>query len=181
MQLLLDDLNALTDEAVHEIRTTSYLLHPPLLDETGIASAVQWFVEGFSKRSGIQVRCEIAETIQRPPRNHELVLFRVLQESLTNVHRHSGATAATVRLNASAEHVVLEIADNGIGIPEESIKRFHESGHGTGVGLVGMRERVHELGGRLDIQSTPTGTTVSVALPFAMQRTQDVSLETSAA
>jgi signal transduction histidine kinase len=180
MHRLLDDLNALTDEAVQEIRTTSYLLHPPLLDEAGIASAVQWFVEGFSKRSGIQVHCEIAENLHRPPRNHELVLFRVLQESLTNVHRHSGASATTVRLNVSADNFILEIADNGTGIPEDCIKRFHEAGHGTGVGLVGMRERVHELGGRLDIQSNPAGTTVSVALPATALKTQLASLVTSA-
>lgn len=181
MHRLLDDLDALTDEALQEIRTTSYLLHPPLLDEAGIASAVQWFVEGFSKRSGIQVGCEIAENLQRPPRNHELVLFRVLQESLTNVHRHSGASTTTVRLNVSANHFVLEIADNGTGIPEQCIKRFHEAGHGTGVGLVGMRERVKELGGRLDIQSNPAGTTVSVALPAAMPKSHPASLGTSAA
>jgi signal transduction histidine kinase len=181
MHRLLDDLNALTDEAVQEIRTTSYLLHPPLLDEAGIASAVQWFVEGFSKRSGIQVHCEIAENVQRPPRNHELVLFRVLQESLTNVHRHSGASATTVRLNVTADHFILEIADDGTGIPEECMKRFHEDGHGTGVGLVGMRERVHELGGRLDIQSSPTGTTVSAALPATTPKTHLASLGSSAA
>jgi signal transduction histidine kinase len=182
MHRLLDDLNALTDEAVQEIRTTSYLLHPPLLDEAGIASAVQWFVEGFSRRSGIQVHCEIAETLQRPPRNHELVLFRVLQESLTNVHRHSGASTTSVRLNVSRDQFVLEVADNGTGIPEECMKRFHEAGHGTGVGLVGMRERVHELGGRLGIQSNSAGTTVSVALPaVTMPKTQPASLGTSAA
>jgi signal transduction histidine kinase len=181
MLRLLDDLNAFTDEALQEIRTTSYLLHPPLLDEAGIASAVQWFVEGFSRRSGIQVRCEIAESLQRPPRNYELVLFRVLQESLTNVHRHSGASATTVRLNVSADHFVLEIADNGTGIPEECIKRFHEAGQGTGVGLVGMRERVNELGGHLEIQSNPAGTTVSVALPAAAPKTQLASLGSSAA
>jgi signal transduction histidine kinase len=181
MQRLLDDLNALTDQAVQEIRTTSYLLHPPLLDEAGIASAVQWFVEGFSKRSGIQVNCEIAENLQRPPRNHELVLFRVLQESLTNVHRHSGASAATVRLNLAAAHFALEIADNGTGIPEDSLKRFHEDGHGTGVGLVGMRERVNELNGWFDIRSGPTGTSVSVSLPASRPESLAASLPMSAA
>jgi two-component system NarL family sensor kinase len=181
MHRLLDDLNALTDEAVQEIRTTSYLLHPPLLDEAGIASAMQWFVDGFSKRSGIQVHCEIAQNLQRPPRNHELVLFRVLQESLTNVHRHSGASATTVRLNVSAAHFVLEITDNGTGISEECIKRFHEDGHGTGVGLVGMRERVNELNGWLDIRSGPTGTTVSVSLPASRPESHAVSLPMSAA
>lgn len=181
MLRLLDDLNAFTDEAVQEIRTTSYLLHPPLLDEAGIASAVQWFVEGFSKRSGIQVRCEIAESLQRPPRNQELVLFRVLQESLTNIHRHSGASAATVRLKLSAEHFLLEIADNGAGIPEECMKRFREAGHGTGVGLVGMRERVNELGGLLEIQSCPEGTTVTVSLPAVTMKSTAVGHSTSVA
>jgi signal transduction histidine kinase len=181
MQRLLDDLNALTDQAVQEIRTTSYLLHPPLLDEAGIASAVQWFVEGFSKRSGIQVNCEIAENLQRPPRNHELVLFRVLQESLTNVHRHSGASAATVRLNLAAAHFALEIADNGTGIPDDSLRRFHEDGHGTGVGLVGMRERVNELNGWFDIRSGPTGTSVSVSLPASRPESLAASLPMSAA
>jgi signal transduction histidine kinase len=165
--LLLDDLNALTDEAVQEIRTTSYLLHPPLLDEAGISSAVRWFVEGFAKRSGIQVQCEIAENLKRPPRNHELVLFRVLQESLTNVHRHSEASAATVRLNFSADNFVLEIADNGVGISEESLKRFRELASGTDVGLIGMRERVQELNGQLNVQSCTSGTTVTVTLPLS--------------
>ena len=94
---LLDDLNALTDEALQEIRTTSYLLHPPLLDECGFASAARWFVEGFTKRSGIAVQCEIFDPMERIPQDLELVLFRILQEALTNVHRHSGATMGKSR------------------------------------------------------------------------------------
>jgi signal transduction histidine kinase len=172
--LLLDDLNALTDEAVQEIRTTSYLLHPPLLDEAGISSAVRWFVEGFAKRSGIQVQCEIAENLKRPPRNHELVLFRVLQESLTNVHRHSKASAATVRLNFSADNFVLEIADNGIGISEDSLERFRQSASGAGVGLIGMRERVQELNGQLNVQSCTSGTTVTVTLPLTTNESESL-------
>src|SRR5262249_33997773 len=97
-QRLIDDLNSLVDEALREVRTTSYLLHPPLLDEAGIASAARWFVEGFSRRSGIEVRCEIPDKMERPSRLCELVLFRVLQESLTNVHRHSEASVAAIRL-----------------------------------------------------------------------------------
>ena len=179
--LLLDDLNALTDEAVQEIRTTSYLLHPPLLDEAGIASAVRWFVEGFAKRSGIQVQCEIGDNLGRPPRNYELVLFRVLQESLTNVHRHSKASAATVRLKLQANYFTLEIMDNGAGIPEERIKRFREAAGGTGVGIAGMRERVQELDGKMDIQSGPTGTIVSVTLPQKASGPAKSRLGTSAA
>jgi signal transduction histidine kinase len=161
---LVDDLNALADEALQEVRTTSYLLHPPLLDEAGIASAARWFVEGFAHRSGIQVDCDIPEQMERPPRDCELVLFRVLQESLTNVHRHSGASSARVRLRRDTGQLKLEVGDNGKGIPEERLRRFNTSA-GTGVGITGMRERVRELGGRLEIRSVKTGTTISVALP----------------
>jgi signal transduction histidine kinase len=159
-----DDLDALADEALQEVRTTSYLLHPPLLDEAGIASAARWFVEGFARRSGIHVDCDISEKMGRPSKDCELVLFRVLQESLTNVHRHSGASAAIVRLTCDTDQLQLEVCDNGKGIPEERLRRFNTS-VGTGVGITGMRERVRELGGRLEIRSVKTGTTISVALP----------------
>ncbi|MGD1076877.1 MAG: sensor histidine kinase [Candidatus Sulfotelmatobacter sp.] len=167
---LVDDLNALTDEALQEVRTTSYLLHPPLLDEAGIASAARWFVEGFALRSGIQVDCDIPEKMERPPRDCELVLFRVLQESLTNVHRHSGASAASVRLKRDTDQLELEVGDNGKGIPEERLRRFNASVGTAGVGITGMRERVRELGGRLEIRSIKTGTTISVALPTLKTR-----------
>lgn len=165
VERLVDDLNALADEALQEVRTTSYLLHPPLLDEAGIASAARWFVEGFARRSGIQVDCDIPEEMERPPRDCELVLFRVLQESLTNVHRHSGASAALVRLKRDADQFELEVGDNGKGIPEERLRRFNSSIGSSGVGITGMRERVQELGGRLEIRSVKNGTTISVALP----------------
>ncbi len=162
---LLDDLNALADEALQEVRTTSYLLHPPLLDEASIASAARWFVEGFSRRSGIPVQCDIPEKMERPPRDCELVLFRVLQESLTNVHRHSGASAATVRLSRDTDQLRLEVDDNGKGIPEDRLQCFNASLGSAGVGISGMRERVRELGGCLEIRSLKTGTTIRVALP----------------
>jgi signal transduction histidine kinase len=181
LQRLLADLNQLTDEAVRTIRTTSYLLHPPLLDEAGIASAAQWFVEGFAKRSGIRVQCEIPNKLVRPPRNHELVLFRVLQESLTNVHRHSRASAASVSLNIEGDHFLLEVTDNGAGIPEESLKRFREAAGEAGVGLVGMRERVHELAGRLEIQSSPGRTAIRVTLPAGAAKSRGAGQGTSAA
>jgi signal transduction histidine kinase len=162
---LVDDLNALTDEALQEVRTTSYLLHPPLLDEAGIASAARWFVEGFARRSGIQVECDIPERMERPPRDCELVLFRVLQESLTNVHRHSGASAASVRLKRNTDHLELEVGDNGQGIPEDHLRRFNAAVGSAGVGITGMRERVRELGGHLEIRSVKNGTTIRVDLP----------------
>ena len=161
---LLAELNHFADEALQEIRTTSYLLHPPLLDESGFASAARWFVEGFGKRSGIQAECNIPEDFDRPPRNCELVLFRVLQEALTNVHRHSEATSARVSLQADDGLLRLDVSDNGRGIPSHRLEQLNDAAS-SGVGIDGMKERLHELGGRLEIQSGTTGTTVSVMLP----------------
>ncbi len=178
---LVNELNALTTEALQEVRTTSYLLHPPLLDEAGIASAARWFVEGFAKRSGIQVHYDIPEQMERPPRDCELVLFRVLQESLTNVHRHSGATAANIILKVDTDKLRLEVDDNGCGISADRLQRFNASAGGAGVGIAGMRERVRELGGRLEIQSNQTGTIVSATLPVSRAMVPpEVSLNVSA-
>ncbi len=162
---LVDEINVLADGALQEIRTTSYLLHPPLLDEGGIALAAQWLVEGFAKRSGIQIQCDIPQDIQRPPRHCELVLFRVLQESLTNIHRHSGASAVSIHLKIEAHEIKLDISDNGNGIPEDRLKNLQVSGS-SGVGTAGMRERVRELGGCLEIRSGKAGTTVSAMIPL---------------
>lgn len=163
---LIDDLNALADEAIQEIRTTSYLLHPPLLDEAGFASAARWFVEGFAKRSSIQVQCQFPETAERLSKECELVLFRVLQESLTNIHRHSEASRADVALSWNAGQLRLEVHDNGHGIDEQRLRKFRET-HGTGVGIAGMRERVRQLGGTLEVHSDTSGTTVRATLPVA--------------
>jgi signal transduction histidine kinase len=161
---LLNELGMLVNEVLQEIRTASYLLHPPLLDEAGIACAARWYVEGFAKRSGIEVSCEIPETVERPSRLCELVLFRVLQESLTNVHRHSGASSVSILLARENGELKLEVRDNGGGIPEEHLKRA--GGHGKeGVGIAGMRERVRELGGKIEIRSDRAGTAVIVNLP----------------
>jgi len=161
---LLNDLNTLTDETLREVRTTSYLLHPPLLDEAGFASAARWFVDGFAKRSGIQVTCEIPQKLDRPPAECELVLFRVLQESLTNVHRHSGASVANIKLVHKVGQLTLEVGDNGAGIARERLLHLQTS-DGSGVGIAGMRERVRELGGVFEIQSSDGGTTVAVTVP----------------
>jgi signal transduction histidine kinase len=162
---LLNDLNALADEALQEIRTSSYLLHPPLLDEAGFASAAQWFAEGFTKRSGIQVHCDVSECAERLPQAIELALFRVLQESLTNIHRHSGATAAKIRFIRHGGKTELQITDNGRGLSAEQLKRFQESDGGAGgVGIAGMRERVRGLGGEMRVQSEGTGMTIMVTI-----------------
>lgn len=165
---LLNDLSSLTDVALQEIRTTSYLLHPPLLDEAGFASAARWFVDGFARRSGIQVSCTIPDELDRPPAHCELVLFRVLQESLTNVHRHSGASIASVVLVRDDGHLTLEVSDNGGGIPGERLSRIREAADHSGVGVAGMRERVREMGGEFEIRSDSAGTTVSVRVPLVV-------------
>lgn len=173
IQPLIDDLNALADEALQEVRTTSYLLHPPLLDEAGIAPAVRWFVEGFARRSGLQIECDIPQKMDRPSRDRELVLFRILQESLTNVHRHSQASAATVRLTRSGDHIEIEVRDNGKGIPEARLRRIDSSAAQTGVGITGMRERVLKLGGLFHIEALNPGTAVRAALPLHSEISAD--------
>lgn len=162
---LINDLNGFTDEALRQIRTTSYLLHPPLLDEAGIASAARWFVEGFAKRSGIQVRCDIPEKLENVSRNCEMALFRILQESLTNVHRHSQASTATVAFRMDDQCIRFEISDNGCGIPEDELEKIRATGGNGGVGIAGMSERARELGGQLKIDSDADGTKLSVILP----------------
>jgi len=153
------------DQAVQETRTISYLLHPPLLDELGFASAAEWFIAGFSKRSGIDVDLKIAKEVVRLPRPVELVLFRVLQEALGNVMRHAKTTRAEVSVTAPHQGVVLEVRDFGIGIPEETLETFNRTGGHVGVGLAGMRERVREQGGTFEVQSTGRGTLITVTMP----------------
>lgn len=177
---LLDEINTLADGALQEIRTTSYLLHPPLLDESGIALAAQWLVEGFAKRSGVRVHCDIPQDIRRPPRHCELVLFRVLQESLTNIHRHSGASAVSIDLKIEADEVKLVVSDNGRGISQERLQDLQVSGS-SGVGTAGMRERVRELGGCLEIRSGKTGTTVSATVPLSKAGADGAKVGVSAA
>jgi PAS domain S-box-containing protein len=152
-------------ECLSETRTISHLLHPPLLDEAGFASAARWYCEGFAERSGLQVKLDIPPDLERLDRDMETTLFRILQESLTNVHRHAGGTTVHIALQSDAEQVQLEISDNGIGIPEERIRRFSEDDSATGVGLAGMRERVRELGGAFVISSASPGTTIRVTIP----------------
>ena len=162
---VVSDIAALADQALQEIRTTSYLLHPPLLDEAGFTSAAHWFVDGFAKRSGIKVSLDLATDLERLPVAIETALFRVLQESLTNVHRHSGASEVEIHLHHQAETVLLEIRDFGHGIPTQLMNRLHEVGAEAGVGLAGMRERMNELNGKLEIESDGQGTSVRAIVP----------------
>jgi signal transduction histidine kinase len=163
---LLDDLNTLADQALKEIRTISYLLHPPMLDEVGFSSAAQWYVEGISKRSGIQISLDVSAA-PRLSNAAELALFRVLQESLTNVIRHSGSMTAEVRLCSDGKKAMLSIQDYGKGIPAENVDSFNQTGPGSGVGLGGMRQRIRDFGGELILKSSHEGTVIMATLPLA--------------
>jgi signal transduction histidine kinase len=162
---LISESMKLLDEAITETRTISHLLHPPLLDETGFASAARWYVEGFAARSGIPTRLDLPEDLGRLPEPIELALFRVLQESLTNVHRHSKSPKADVSLRVFKDEVVLRIRDYGKGIPPEVLERFRQNREHGGVGLAGMRERIHELGGEVEMNSDSHGTQILVKIP----------------
>jgi len=163
--LLSDCLNA-TQQCLTETRTISHLLHPPLLDEAGFDCAARWYVEGFAQRSGFEVELDLPPQLSRLDRDVETALFRVLQEALTNVHRHSGGSRVRILLQGDAEQVQLEITDNGRGIPQERLYRLRNDGSAAGVGLAGMRERVRELGGSLRVASAYPGTTVIATIPL---------------
>jgi PAS domain S-box-containing protein len=158
----------LSEDLSTEIRTLSYLLHPPLLDEAGLTSAVRWYVDGFSQRSKIKVDVEIPAELERLPRELELVIFRVVQESLTNIHRHSGSATAKVHLTQTESAVKFEISDQGKGISEE--KQQEMKAAKTGVGVRGMEERVRQFDGTLEIVSDGSGTTVVGVLPVKLMR-----------
>jgi two-component system NarL family sensor kinase len=162
------------ETCISETRTISHLLHPPLLDEVGLTSAVQWYVEGFEGRSGIKVALTMAK-ISRLPADIETAVFRVLQEALTNIHRHSQAEKAEVSLAHRSSQVVLDIVDYGKGMPEAKLDRFVKSGTAGGVGLAGMRERIREIGGDLRISSNSKGTRVRVSVPFRAVGSAEVS------
>jgi PAS domain S-box-containing protein len=163
---LMNESQTLAEQSLTELRTLSYLLHPPILDHAGLVLALQWFAEGFSKRSGIYVDVIALEDIGRLPLEIETALFRIVQESLTNIRRHSGSESATIRLEKEARGVKLQISDRGHGM-----KQNGNNGHGDGesaelgVGIPGMRQRLLQLGGQLDIQSTNQGTTITAVVP----------------
>jgi signal transduction histidine kinase len=163
--------NALTDsenlvqQMSSEVRTISHLLHPPLLDEAGLASALRWYVDGFVLRSKIKVALDLPEDFGRLPRESETAIFRVVQECLTNIHRHSESPIARIRLRQRDDHVSVEIEDKGKGIPPEKQQEMNSSGT-PGVGIRGMRERLRQLGGTLEFRSNGSGTLVTVELPL---------------
>ena len=155
----------LATQCLREIRTLSYLLHPPQPDDFGLASALRWYVAGFAKRSGIEVNLTAPSEFPRLDQPVEMTLFRIVQESLSNIHRHSGSPTAEVHVEWQGERVNLEVRDNGRGIPAAILEHVNVSSAGLGVGIAGMRERVQQLGGTLEIHSDSHGTQVSANLP----------------
>jgi signal transduction histidine kinase len=153
-------------QVLQGIRTMSHLLHPPLLDESGLPSALRWYVEEFSQRSGVSVTLEFSPAFERLSSEMETALFRIVQESLGNIHRHSKSPTAEIRIAKNGDSVSLEVRDAGRGIPVEKQEQI-KFGIRTGVGLRGMRERVAQLGGQLKIDSDTSGTSIAVTLPYA--------------
>jgi PAS domain S-box-containing protein len=163
----LTECSQLIEEAIKEVRTISYLLYPPMLEELGLKSAIPWYLDGFTKRSGIKTKFEVSPGFDRIPGDLELALFRVLQESLTNVHRHSGSPRATVRLLTENRCVLLQVIDEGSSTQSKNWEDRAKDWMGSlGVGLRGMNERVRQLGGSLELSSVQGGTTVTASVPI---------------
>jgi NO-binding membrane sensor protein with MHYT domain/signal transduction histidine kinase len=162
---LLSDCKALADRCIREIRTLSYVLHPPVLEQAGLGDAIRDYVTGFSRRSGIQVELELSPGLGRMAQDVELALFRVVQEALTNIQRHSGSQQARIRIHSDS-HLMLEISDPGYGLSDRAQTEKGERWFEVGVGIASMQERVKLTGGRLDIESTTHGTTVRVTIPM---------------
>jgi PAS domain S-box-containing protein len=156
----------LTNEALQEIRTLSYLLHPPMLDEVGLASALRWFASGFSKRSEIDIDLQIPESLGRFPRELEIAVFRIVQETLTNVHRHSGSSTASITISRSANQLRLKVEDKGKGMTLPAIGKDDRENAMLGVGISGIRERVRQLAGQMQIRSGEWGTVLEAVFPL---------------
>ena len=154
----------LMQQCISEVRTLSHVLHSLTMD-SGLASAVEWFVEGSSQRTSMKVTLTAPHDLGRVPDAVEPILFRALQEALTNVHRHSGGSAAAVQIVQAADRIELRVKDNGRGIQHESLNRFLQTGNGMGVGLSSLRERVRNLGGDLCIESDNSGTVITISIP----------------
>lgn len=162
--VLADTLN-LAEQSAREIRTVSYLLHPPMLDEIGLESAMRWYIEGFSRRSGIEVEVVIPKNLRRLPSLSETTLFRITQECLTNILRHSRSSTARIEIKRDDNYLMLEIADQGRGMTSEMIGKMRQSFARLGVGMAGMEERLRQIGGRLEVNSSAAGTSVRAFLP----------------
>jgi PAS domain S-box-containing protein len=164
MEMLREAID-LSQKASDETRTLSYLLYPPTLDHAGLRSALEWYIDGFTQRSKVKVELDVSIGGERLPEIVERTLFRVVQESLTNIFRHSGSETASVRITRGSGIVRLEVSDDGKGIPDDILAALNSSGGQLGVGIRGMRERIRQLGGWLQVRSRPGGTTIISSLP----------------
>ena len=158
------EIETMVQQLHREIRTTSYLLHPPLLDESGLASALNWYVEGLAERSHVAITLEVADNVERLPSDMELAIFRLVQECLTNIHRHSGSKTAVIRVAREGGHVRTEVQDHGTGISPQRLLEIQS--HGSGVGIRGIRERIRQFHGEMTIESSGSGTCVIVSIPL---------------
>jgi PAS domain S-box-containing protein len=176
---LLQDLGLLIEQSVKEVRTLSYLLHPPLLDEVGLPSALEWYVSGFVSRSQINVELDIAPNLGRFRNELELALFRIVQETLTNVHRHSGSATARITLSRLPSQVRLKVEDQGKGMSLPVPGEANDDRLVLGVGISGIRERVRNLGGQMQIRTSSSGTVVEVLFPIEEASAQGSAASTS--
>ncbi len=156
----------LLERCMSETRTISYLLHPPLLEEMGFASATRWYIQGFAQRSGIKVNLKLLPDLDRLPAAVEIALFRVLQEALTNVHRYAHSSTVDVEIERTDLEITLQVRDYGRGIAREKLRRLRQRDDASGLGIPSMRERIQELGGNLDIESSQQGTIVRAEIPL---------------
>ena len=168
---LVADTAAMAEQTSREIRTVSYLMHPPLLDEAGLLAAINWLANGFSQRSGIKAEVDAPAHFDRLPADIEVTVFRIVQETLTNVARHSGSKTAFIKLTRQPGEVVLTVRDEGKGIPREKLEKVHGNVSALGVGVAGVWERVRQFGGELEINSNSRGTTVMVVVPLPGEQT----------
>lgn len=162
---LVVESEALANQASDELRNLSHLLHPPDLDAVGLVAAVRWYAARFEERSGVVVKLNLPDDLCRLPQDNEIALFRVVQESLTNVQRHSGSKVVRIRIVQLGEEVDMEIEDKGHGIPAGVLDADQQTAERLGIGIAGMRERLKQLGGRLEIVSTSRGTKVKATVP----------------
>jgi signal transduction histidine kinase len=162
---MLQDVTAMASQVVQEIRTLSYLLHPPLLDEAGLTSALSWYVDGLTQRSNLKIDLEIAPDLGRLSPDQEIAIFRVVQECLTNIHRHSGSATAKIQLKREISELCLTVSDTGSGIPEANAST-QETRKTMGVGIRGMQERMRDLGGKMRIRQGNPGTIVEANFPL---------------
>jgi len=160
---LITETIAINDDLTRQLRTMSYLLHPPLLDEIGLPSAIHWYTEGFSERSGIKVDVKVGSDVGRLPNDMEIAIFRFVQEALTNIHRHSGSPTAEIRIARKGERIEAEVVDAGKGIAAEKLRGDQVV---QGIGMMGIQERVRQVGGTVAVKSSDRGTSITATLPL---------------